>query len=64
MATALLGLGLVLVAEGLIYALAPHLVEDMLAALRAMPNEMRRLVGLVALTVGVALVWMAKALGA
>lgn len=64
MATALLGLGLVLVVEGLIYAVAPRVVEDLLAALRAMPVESRRLVGLVALATGVTLVWMAKALGA
>lgn len=64
METALLALGLVLVVEGLVYALAPSLVEDMLAALRAMPVEQRRIVGLIALGTGVALVAMARALGA
>lgn len=46
------------------WALAPHLIEDMLAALRALTVEQRRIAGLAALCVGVALVWGAKALGA
>ncbi len=64
MPTILLALGLLLVAEGLLWALAPHLIEDMLAALRALTVEQRRIAGLAALCVGVALVWGAKALGA
>lgn len=63
-ATALLALGLVLVVEGLVYALAPWLVEDMLAALRRMPVEQRRLLGLVALGAGIGLLWLAHLLGA
>lgn len=61
---ALLALGLVLIVEGLVYALAPSLVEDLLEALRQMPPEARRLMGLLALVIGVVLVWVAKALGA
>ncbi|WP_237693197.1 DUF2065 domain-containing protein [Octadecabacter algicola] len=60
----ILALGLVLIVEGLVYALAPSLVEDMLAALRAMPLEARRIVGFAALCAGVALLWLASALGA
>ena len=37
--TALLALGLVLIVEGLVYALAPSLIEQMLVALSAMPPE-------------------------
>ena len=62
--TALLALGLVLVIEGLVYALAPHIVEDLLEALRALPPETRRLMGLAAMAIGVLLVWVAKSLGA
>ena len=62
--TALLALGLVLIVEGLVYALAPLLVDRMLVALAAFPPEARRLMGLVALVIGLALVWAAKALGA
>ncbi|WP_375281729.1 DUF2065 family protein [Pseudooctadecabacter sp.] len=64
MSIAILALGLVLIVEGLVYALAPSLIEDLLAALRQMPIEARRLVGLAALTAGAALVWLASALGA
>ena len=53
-----------MIVEGLVYALAPSLVEQMLAALRALPEDQRRLVGLVALAFGVVLIWCAKMLGA
>jgi uncharacterized protein YjeT (DUF2065 family) len=62
--TALLALGLVLIVEGLVYALAPSLVDRMLLALAAIPPEARRLMGLLALVCGLALVWAAKTLGA
>jgi uncharacterized protein len=64
MGIALLALGLVLIVEGLVYALAPSIVEDMLTALRAMTLEQRRLIGLVAIAAGLGLVVGAKALGA
>ena len=63
-AVALLAIGLVLIVEGLVYALAPSLVEELLDTLRALPLETRRVMGLVALAVGVAVVWLAKSLGA
>jgi len=62
--TALLALGLVLIVEGLVYALAPSLIDQMLAALAAIPPEARRIMGLLALVIGLALVWAAKTLGA
>jgi len=62
--TALLALGLVLCLEGLVFALAPSRVEDALEALRRMAPETRRLVGLAALALGVALIWIARLLGA
>ena len=62
--TALLALGLVLIVEGLVYALAPSLIDQMLAALAALPPEARRVMGLLALVTGLALVWAAKTLGA
>lgn len=64
LAVGALALGLVLIVEGLIYALAPRIVEDMLAALRAIPPEARRLLGLAALATGIFLVWLGKSLGA
>lgn len=58
-----LALGLVLIVEGLVYALAPSLIEEMLAALRSLSIEARRLMGLVALTLGAALVLLAVWIG-
>ena len=48
----LLGLGLMLIVEGLAYALAPSLVERMLEVLRELTLETRRLIGLLAITAG------------
>ncbi|WP_417524513.1 DUF2065 domain-containing protein [Marinovum sp.] len=62
--TAFLALGLVLIVEGLAYALAPSLVEHLLETLRTLPEAQRRNVGLMALGLGVVLVWIGKTLGA
>lgn len=62
--TLFLALGLVLIVEGLVYALAPSLVEQLLEALRALPIESRRMLGLGSLAFGLVLVWCAKMLGA
>lgn len=64
MATLLLAIGLVLCVEGLVFALAPSRLEDALEALRNMPAETRRLLGLAALAAGVLLIWLGKTLGA
>ncbi len=58
--TIILAVGLVLIIEGLVYALAPSLIEQMLAALRDIPPEARRLMGLLAMVTGLALVWVAR----
>jgi uncharacterized protein len=44
--TLFLGLGLVLIIEGLVFALAPSRLEDVLEMLRRLPIEARRLIGL------------------
>lgn len=62
--TTLLALGLVLIVEGLVYALAPSLVDRMLVALATLPPEARRLLGFLAIVLGLACVWVAKTLGA
>ncbi|GAA6181299.1 MULTISPECIES: DUF2065 domain-containing protein [unclassified Shimia] len=62
--TALLALGLVLIVEGLVYALAPSVVEELLNMLRAIPETQRRFFGLAALGLGIAVVWIAKSFGA
>lgn len=53
--TLLMALGLVLCLEGLVMALAPSRLEDLLETLRAMPIEARRLLGLIAVVAGAAL---------
>ncbi len=62
--TVLLALGLVLIVEGLVYALAPSLIEELLAAMRNLSTEQRRALGLLAIALGVVFLWAAKALGA
>ena len=64
MGTVLLALGLVLIVEGLVYALAPSFIEDMLAALKALTVEQRRLFGLAAICIGLFLVVAGRALAA
>ena len=63
MSTILLAIGLVVVVEGLVFALAPSRLEDMLALIARIPVETRRLLGLGAIAVGVALLWLARGLG-
>ncbi|SFO85752.1 DUF2065 domain-containing protein [Tranquillimonas alkanivorans] len=62
-ATLILAVGLVLCVEGLVFALAPSRLEEALDALRNMPPDTRRMIGLGALALGVLLVWMARSMG-
>ncbi|MEM9638026.1 MAG: DUF2065 domain-containing protein [Pseudomonadota bacterium] len=64
MSTLLLALGLVMIIEGLAYALAPSLIERMLEALRALPEAAVRQLGLLIMVSGLILVWLAWQLGA
>ena len=63
-ATLVLALGLVLIFEGLVFALAPRRIEDILRLLAAMPVETRRMIGFLALVIGALLVTAAQMLGA
>lgn len=63
MSVVLLAIGLVFVVEGLVIALAPSRIEDLLAALQSITVEQRRAIGLGALALGVAMVWISRALG-
>lgn len=56
----ILAIGCVCLVEGLVLALAPSRIEDILAALRDMPVEARRLIGLIAIVFGAALVSLAR----
>ena len=55
----LLGLGLVLVIEGLALALAPSRIKAVLEFLAALPPDRARLIGLAAMAFGTAFLWLA-----
>lgn len=58
-----LGFGLVLVIEGLVLALAPSRIDDLLAVLAALDRDRRRSLGLLAVALGVGLVALARLFG-
>ncbi|MCK8484731.1 DUF2065 domain-containing protein [Aliiroseovarius sp. S2029] len=60
MSTIVFGIGLVLVIEGLVFALAPSRLDDLVAMMAAMSRDQRRLIGLLALALGVVLVWLSR----
>ena len=64
MATVLLAVGLVLIVEGLVWALAPSMIEQMLEALKTLSLPNRRQIGLLAMVIGLIFLWAARALGA
>ena len=55
-----LAIGLVMVVEGLVFALAPSRLEELIKALSEIPHETRRMLGLACVAGGVVLVWLAK----
>lgn len=59
----ILALGLVMIFEGLVYALAPSLLERMLETLRAMPETAVRQIGALVIVGGLVLVWVAFQIG-
>ena len=63
MSLILLAFGLVLLIEGLAYALAPSLIERMLEVLRSMPQPAIRQVGLLIALTGFLCIWGAWQLG-
>lgn len=59
----LLALGLVLIVEGVVYAMAPGMVERLLEILRSLPLAARRQTGLLSMVLGLILVWGAYQIG-
>lgn len=53
-------LGLVLVFEGLTYALVPGRMKTMMASLQNLPEEQLRIMGTIALAVGVFVIWLSR----
>lgn len=58
----ILAIGLVLCVEGLVFALAPVRLEDILRSLAEIPPAVRRMFGLTALALGVGLVAWGRSL--
>ena len=56
----LTAIGLVLVLEGLLYAVAPSFIKRMAIDVTQMPEQTLRTVGTVVLCVGVGVVWMIR----
>ena len=55
-----LALGLVLVLEGLLYALAPGSAKRLAEAVREMPVDTLRVGGVIAVAIGVVIVWLVR----
>jgi hypothetical protein len=53
-------IGLVLVLEGLLWALAPHLGRRLLEAASEAPEGQLRTAGWIAVTLGAAIVWLIR----
>ncbi len=60
MSDLIVALGLVLVIEGLLWALSPDLGRKLLAAAAATPEETLRRAGWVAVAIGAFAVWMVR----
>lgn len=56
-------IGAACVIEGLVLALAPSRIPQLLGLIAAMTVSQRRMAGLAALAAGVALLWLARSLG-
>ncbi len=53
-------IGLVLIIEGLVYAALPGRFKEVMARLEQIPDETLRMGGVVAVALGVAIVWIAR----
>jgi uncharacterized protein YjeT (DUF2065 family) len=56
----LVGLGLVFVIEGLLWASAPNLAMKLLSAAAAAPEQVLRTAGAIAVAAGVLIVWLVR----
>jgi uncharacterized protein len=55
-----LAVGLVLVIEGLTYALVPRHMQNMMRQMQDLPHEQLRIMGTAVLAVGVFVTWLAS----
>ena len=55
--------GLVLIVEGLVLALAPLRIEDVLRLMAGLSRDQKRAIGLGAVALGAVLVWLGRVAG-
>ncbi|MGY6549486.1 MAG: DUF2065 domain-containing protein [Roseinatronobacter sp.] len=53
-------LGLVLIFEGLVFALAPRRLDDLAQMLASLPVDARRLIGVLAIVIGLGVMLLAR----
>jgi uncharacterized protein YjeT (DUF2065 family) len=56
----IVAIGLVLVFEGMLYAVFPGALKRMMQTAQSLPDDMLRRAGLVALALGVVIVWLVR----
>ena len=56
----LMALGLVLVIEGLLYALVPGHLKAMMLAMQKLSDDQLRIAGVAAMSLGVVVVWIVR----
>lgn len=56
----LIGIAFFFVIEGLVYALAPRLLQAYVKKLPTIPEGQLRIIGLVSIAIGVGLVWLVR----
>ena len=60
MSTLITALGLVAVIEGLVLVLAPSRFEDLVRFLESMTHDHRRILGIIFVSIGLAIIWFVK----
>jgi len=60
MSDLIVAVGLVLVLEGLVYAVFPDALKRMMALAQTLPDDVLRRSGLTALALGVVIVWLVR----
>ena len=53
-------IGLVFVIEGLLYAVLPGRIKTMMSVAESLPDDKLRVLGAVAVAIGVGIVWIAR----
>lgn len=56
----MVGIGLVLVIEGLAYAAAPSLMKSVMAQMQGTSEQMLRIIGAISIALGVVVVWLVR----